>query len=50
LGSYIGSIIGAAVGVGATSMIDGHSTLHLAIGAAIGSAALYYIFGMLGIP
>ena len=50
MGSWIGSVVGAGAGVAITSMVDGHSTTHLAIGAMIGSAALYYLLGFLGIP
>lgn len=50
MGSWIGSIVGAAAGVVATSQIDGTSTMHHALGAAIGSAIGYYLLGLLGVP
>lgn len=49
-GSWIGAIVGAAGGVAATTMIDGHGTTEHAIGAAIGAALGYYVLGLLGIP
>jgi len=50
LGSWIGSIVGAGAGVAITSMVDGSSTMHHAIGAMIGSALGYYLLGLLGVP
>lgn len=50
MGSWIGSIVGAAAGVIITSQVDGTGKEHLAIGAAIGAAAGYYLLGLLGLP
>jgi hypothetical protein len=49
-GSWIGAIVGAGAGVAITSMVDGTSTTHHAVGAMIGAAALYYLLGLLGVP
>lgn len=49
-GSWIGTAVGAAAGVLITSMVDGTGKYHLALGAALGAAAGYYLLGLLGVP
>lgn len=49
-GSWIGAIVGAAIGVVAVNVVDGKGTTEHAIGAAIGAAAGYYLLALLGVP